>query len=372
MEKDDINILDGQSRKPEMMVYAAIWLLVFLLPLCNEGIRVSNDYDFSWCNVIRWWIGLAPILIVFAINNFLLVPILLQKKKMKLYFVLVAVMMVLFVSFQHYTHDIRKEIFYNKVELRIGNPSPAPVTPLPKQKYRFLGMPMPVSLNVALYLMVIGINTAIIYFFKYSREREMRKLLENMYLQDELKFLKAQINPHFFMNMMNNIHSMIEIDPEKAQNITIGLSKLMRYILYEGDSYAPLSDEVTFIKDYIDLMRSRYPESKVDITMVLPQNPSREIRVPSLVFIAFVENAFKHGISFRTKSYVHVVIEEKEHEVRFSCRNSCFSRDGGSNGKGVGLDNVRRRLNLIYDNRYSLEIKEENNSFNINLIIPSL
>lgn len=361
-----------------MIVYVAIWLLVFLLPLFNELIRVSNGQDFSWCNVIRWWIGLIPFLVVFAVNNILLVPLLLKKKKVKMYFILLLTLLVLFVSFQHSTHEIRKEIFYNKVELRIGETSTGSgsgaVTPVhpPKPKYRFLGMPMSVFLNVALYLMLIGVNTAVIFVFKYTREREMRKLLENMRLQDELKFLKAQINPHFFMNMMNNIHSMIEIDPEKAQDITIGLSKLMRYILYEGDSSAVLADEVAFINDYVGLMRCRYPEGKVEISMDLPPNPSREIRVPALVFIAFVENAFKHGISFRTRSYVHVKIEEDGGEVHFTCGNSRYANDSKQNAKGVGLDNVRRRLDLIYGDDYSLDIKEENNSFNINLIIPSL
>ena len=106
--------------------------------------------------------------------------------------------------------------------------------------------------------------------------------------------------------------------------------------------------------------------------MDLPPNPSREIRVPALVFIAFVENAFKHGISFRTRSYVHVKIEADGGEVHFTCGNSRYANDSKQNAKGVGLDNVRRRLDLIYGNDYSLDIKEENNSFNINLIIPSL
>ena len=175
------------------------------------------------------------------------------------------------------------------------------------------------------------------------------------------------------MNSLNNIHSMIEIDSEKAQDMTLELSSLMRYVLYEGaNSTASFADEVAFILNYVSLMRSRYPDSKVRISLDVPDNPSRNIVIPSMLLVTFVENAFKHGISYRMKSSVDISIREQGRSVVFSCVNSKPKSSDRPSEAGVGLDNVRRRLELMCAGAYQLDIDDSDTSFSVKLIMQSL
>lgn len=341
--------LIDRTRKYECLVYAALWLLALVLPFFNEFMRMADGAGFSWANITRWWTGLIPFVIVFGINNFILVPRYLFRQRVYLYVILLLALVAFFVLYQGVTYEFR---FTGK------------------SVYRFLGLPMPLVMNVALLLMLIAFNTAVIMAFKYVREKDTRETLETVRLRDEIRLLKAQINPHFFMNMLNNIHAMIELDPEKAQDMTLELSKLMRYVLYEGEnSTASLAGEVAFIESYVALMRRRYPEGKVEIVLNVPENPSAEIRIPPMVFITFIENAFKHGISYQSKSRIFISLEESDSMIRFVCRNSCRPSSGFSGSGGVGLDNVRRRLDLLYSDNYKLDIKQENGMFDVSLTL---
>lgn len=281
---------------------------------------------------------------------------------MTTYIVLLALLAILAMVFQFSTFELRMETVFGES------------TPLHKAKMTFLGIPMPVVLNLSLLLLELGTNTAIIFIFRYAGEREEREALENLRLQDEIRFLKTQINPHFFMNMLNNIHAMIELDSEKAQDMTLELSKLMRYVLYEGENVTTtLADEVSFLTSYVNLMRRRYPESKVEIMLDVPENPSREVIVTPMLFVTFVENAFKHGISYQKKSRISISLNESDGMVCFLCRNTRPSGVGNeiSDG-GLGLDNVRRRLSLLYGESYDLRIDETKEFYKVELTIPSL
>lgn len=152
------------------------------------------------------------------------------------------------------------------------------------------------------------------------------------------------------------------------------LSKLMRYVLYEGNNPTTvLASEVNFISSYVSLMRQRYPAPKVDIRLDVPDKPSDILRLPPLLFIPFIENAFKHGISYRRKSEVEISLETEDGTIRFFCRNTKpqLVADNTRVG-GVGLRNIRRRLDLLYDNAYSLEINDNTDDYSVILIIPCL
>lgn len=195
-----------------------------------------------------------------------------------------------------------------------------------------------------------------------------------MRMQEELRYLKAQIDPHFFMNMLNNIHSMVDVDPELAQQMILDLSKLMRYVLYEGSSsYTTFENEVQFISKYVELMRQRYPSDKVQVSLDVPETPSASLLLPPLLFISFVENAFKHGVSYMRKSEISVSLSEEPSRICFKCSNtrSPLETRTGTKG-GVGLANVRRRLDLLYQDRYMLDIVETDEIYSVILIIPGL
>lgn len=175
------------------------------------------------------------------------------------------------------------------------------------------------------------------------------------------------------MNTLNNIHALVDINPKEAQDTILELSKMMRFVLYEGDkSGVPLHRELDFIRTYINLMKLRY-SNKVKITVDFPpQVPDKTI--PPLMLISFIENAFKHGISYQQESFIAVKASIKTQnsnncQLCFTCRNTKALKPNQEKG-GVGLVNVKKRLDLLYANNYNLDIKDENDIYTVKLIIP--
>ena len=170
------------------------------------------------------------------------------------------------------------------------------------------------------------------------------------------------------MNTLNNIHALIDLDTEKAKETVLELSKMMRYVLYDATQPTlPLAKEIAFLDNYIGLMKLRYTD-QVEIGVSLPEEIPN-IQIPPLLFISFLENAFKHGISYRRKSFIHLSMEVKENEIECLVINSSFN-NATEQHKGIGLENVKKRLRLLYDNDYTLDIQSENNEYRVLLIIP--
>ncbi len=168
----------------------------------------------------------------------------------------------------------------------------------------------------------------------------------------ELSWLKNQLNPHFLFNTLNNISSLAVIDGNKTQDSIAQLSDLLRYVLYESDKeFVPLASEVSFMSDYIDLMKLRYGgKTSVNVSMDLP---SGDAEVAPLLFISLIENAFKHGISSRLESFVDISMKADGEDLLFVCTNSLLEKPKTDlTGSGIGLQNMSKRLELIYPGRY--------------------
>lgn len=222
--------------------------------------------------------------------------------------------------------------------------------------------------RMLIVLLMFSFNIAVKLFFKSMRDQEAMKELERNNLQTELDYLKYQINPHFFMNTLNNIHALVDIDTEKAKQTIVELSRLMRYVLYESNNrLILLSKEVQFLNHYIELMRIRYTD-KVRIDVSFPTDTG-EIQVPPLLFVSFVENAFKHGVSYQSPSFVSVSLQIEGDEIIFCCANSNYNMTEDQH-HGIGLDNIRKRLRLLFGNRYELSIDEKPDCFNVQLSVP--
>ena len=227
------------------------------------------------------------------------------------------------------------------------------------------------SVAFIIMTLLLGLNIGAKGFFKSMDDKERIKELERENLNSQLEYLKYQINPHFFMNTLNNIHALVDIDPEQAKYTIEVLSKLMRYVLYEGNkSMAPLQKELAFISHYVDLMRIRYTD-KVRISVSLPSCVP-DIQVPSLLFITFVENAFKHGVSYQKSSFIEVCIrvDDTNREIAFSCNNSVKPEADEKKQGGVGLQNAKKRLKLIYGEDYNLKIDSAPEEFRLLLRLP--
>jgi two-component system LytT family sensor kinase len=173
------------------------------------------------------------------------------------------------------------------------------------------------------------------------------------------------------MNTLNNIHAQIDINSKDAQASIVTLSKMMRYLLYESDrGQTKLKKEIEFLQSYVELMRLRIDES-VNIDLEISVS-DEDIKLHPFLFISFVENGFKHGISYNEKSFIKIELKQNVEFVEFSCINSLSVQNKITNPySGVGLDNIKKRLNLLYNNNYQLEINELESEFKVYLKIPT-
>jgi LytS/YehU family sensor histidine kinase len=205
---------------------------------------------------------------------------------------------------------------------------------------------------------------------RQSKIEKRQEEMENAKLNAELALLKNQISPHFFFNTLNNIYSLIGRNNEDSKNAVIKLSKMMRYVLNEsGQDNKLLSDEIEFMNNYIDLMKLRIG-AKTKLKVNFPAE-HKVLMIPHLLFISLIENAFKYGISVQEESYVNISLECEENNILFKCENGLPESNNGTifASPGIGLENLKKRLSLLYPDRHELIIFRTKNKFEVNLII---
>ena len=225
-----------------------------------------------------------------------------------------------------------------------------------------------VFLQVLMILLAVGIR-----YMMRMNEREMQFEEERRKTAEaELTWLKHQLNPHFLFNTLNNISSLTQIDPDKAQESIGQLSDLLRYALYDSEAEkVPLASEIEFMNNYIDLMALRCNElTKVEKQL---EAPSRPVEVAPLLFISLVENAFKHGVNARYPSFVKVSMQMEGDDLVFACDNSLFEKQGTDHiGSGIGLENMKRRLELLYPGRYTYEQDATDDTYHVKVTLKAL
>lgn len=351
-----------RNRKTETIIYVVIWAIVVGLYLLDK-MRGRAQMSLPLLDVAM--VGgmvrtLLPFVGLFLINNMLLIPRLLLKNRFPAYFVSATLLVVMvwvaqYIDFVHHMQALRQGI-----------------EPFPHPHMRPL-IPLPLLMDFTYAVLVVGCNIAVVLLFQRFDDRIERESLMKTNAESQLAYLKAQINPHFYMNMLNNIHGMIEIDAEKAQAMVLDMSHLMRYMLYDSSKpLISLADEVSFIRNYLRLMRQRFPENKLCMAEHFPsQAEMQNINVPPLLFLVFVENAFKHGVSYRFHSFVNVEVQLTEGKIVFACINSCHpSVPSTSASAGIGLNNIRQRLELLYGEAADLDIIQSPSCYTVNLTIP--
>ena len=366
--------------RKEHIIYTLMWIALYLSPLMSIYMRMSGNphIDFSWYEILNAWKFNTVWIVLFAIHNFLLAPLLIVKRRTWLYTALVVALLVatmFTLSAMRPSHSKMRHAPQRSeccehdcmdAEMMASKLQPPPMReggPLmmfgPGEVVIFFGG-----------LLLMGMNLGVKLYFRSQEATKAITQIEKHALERQLQYLKYQVNPHFFMNTLNNIHALVDIDPERAKASIVELSKLMRYVLYEGNNrLTPLSREVQFLRNYVQLMSMRYTGNvsiSLDVPEVLPDS-----MLPPLLLVIFVENAFKHGISYRTKSFVEISLQPHGDRLLFSCRNSRPEIKHDENMKGgVGLSNVRRRLDLLFPGNYTLDIKEQEDTYTVRLDIP--
>ncbi len=380
------------------------WVLVFVGPIS------SVFYENTVAAEVVWYIGVVilVLLIVFYINFSLLIPRFLFRKKFVSYVVSVMVLLgsVFLVNtgfrdrYNIERHNERLMLVDKEARLlklppqgkpphrsdneEMGENHRPPPHGDPSKFHEGKGirpqmrqLPPPFifapyfALGAVFLFFILGI--AIRTTTRWYDEDRKNKQISAEQLKTELAFLKNQISPHFFFNTLNNIYALTESNPEQAKEITYKLSKLMRYLLYESDKNQNvcLDKEISFMENYIDLMRPRLSENVKVVTRF--GSDRLKDRIPPLLFITFVENAFKHGLSSNKLSYIDISLQNINGRVVFKVENSIPGNDNVEKGVGgLGLVNIKRRLELLFDKgAYSLKINETNETFSVELNIPA-
>ncbi|MDO4496876.1 MAG: histidine kinase [Bacteroidales bacterium] len=346
------------SRKIEWVLLAVAWMLIYASsPLYMYYAMLAIEQPFEWKEVGMMWGYDTAFLLVFLFHHFVLLPKLVVKKRIGLYVVSILATLLLFVGY-----------------LKWVSPIPPANVPNIALEHPFL-LPPPDMARLVIALLMLGVDLGVAAWFNGQNMRQRLLLLEKQNLKQELEHLRYQINPHFFMNTLNNIHVLIDVDKERAQRAIVELSGMMRYALYEGNgSLVTLDKEMAFLQQYISLMRLRYSD-KVRITYSVPETLPAEARILPLLLPTFVENAFKHGVSYCEDSFIDVqlAVDSQSKKICFRCHNSrhAVGQESPDKQHGIGLDNVRKRLELQYGDNYSLNIDADDAAqYCIELILP--
>jgi hypothetical protein len=349
------------SRKIETIVYCFIWTLVFSVPYFSE----RNSGFVNWNEVTKNWMHLIGYLFIFVVNVYLLVPHLLLKKKYLNYFVTIATLVIMVIA----VNLLLKPGFPPHEDSRIETSSEnRPLTRVsPQQKPPLMAF----ADNLIICILIVGAGTTSKMMSKWLSEEKLRKDVEKEHLKTNLALLRHQVSPHFFMNTLNNIHSLIEMDSEKAQDAVERLSTLMRYLLYDSaQNTIELKKEIEFIHSFITLMQLRHSD-EVLVTANIPEQVP-DLKIPPMLFISLLENAFKHGVNYPMKSYIYFELQFPENSLVCTIKNSKHKVNRINNGEysGIGLENIKDSLKLLYNDDFRLVISNKENEFEVNLTIP--
>jgi len=220
--------------------------------------------------------------------------------------------------------------------------------------------------NSCLYLLVVGASVAVKMTSKWYQTEADKKEAEKNLTIAELENLKSQINPHFLFNTLNNIYTLIQINPEQAQQAIHDLSRSLRYVMYESNNNkVPVKAELEFIEKYVALMKMRLPRSvRMEISLPSAHDPVMTETVAPMLFIPLVENAFKHGVDPNQDSFINISIEGAENQIICRVTNSNHPKtDMDRSGSGIGLDNLKKRLRLIYPGKHKYHSGIQGNTY---------
>jgi LytS/YehU family sensor histidine kinase len=222
------------------------------------------------------------------------------------------------------------------------------------------------------FLVIQGIAMAYFFLNAWAKSVLLQTQLQANQLSTEIKFLKSQVNPHFLFNTLNNLFSMAQGkgNDELADGIS-KLSGMMRYMLYDSnEDGVPLCKEITYLQECITLNKLRYADEEVIVTFD-HAGPIADVSIAPMLFIPFVENAFKHGVAIGQRAAIQIAIVISGQKLNFTCINTDYSiiRKMEMEISGIGLENVQRRLELVYPGKHRLTIKKEDGKFMVNLEI---
>ena len=358
----------------EIVLITFVWLVLIITPILFR----EDIYNPVRRSVLFQLEILIPLLLLFVINRFILVPRLLFKGKQIVFIVSVLGLIALFTA-GCYIYDEKINKTVSVEEPKTGNQIILPPYAFPGGVDRFGNLrpaqsrqqkPIPPFANfLILSILVVGFDTGLRSSLRWIEVENEKVRLEKENVATQLVLLRNQVSPHFLMNTLNNIHSLVDINSREAKEAIIKLSRMMRYLLYETETEkTTLVREVEFLESYINLMKLRFNE-KVVITLNIPESIP-EKTIPPFIFTSLIENAFKHGISYKDESFISIDLIIGDDRLLMVVKNSKTDNNQIKDFSGIGIENTRKRLDLLYGNDYHLDIVDNKDLFTVNLSIP--
>lgn len=354
--------LKSKSNTITVLIHVLTWLVLGFVLFGYQPLTLNIELPY------QFWIKQTLIFLMlvgsFYINSGLFVPRYLLKNHTGFYFI-GAVILVAGVYFLNLLFDNWLNM-HQLMDAAFHKHGP----PKHEEKNHFYDFAI-----LFIMALVLGISTSITAIQKWQADIRLREVLEQDKISSELSFLKAQINPHFFFNTLNNIYALTHINADTSRKAIHQLSRMMRYVLYDTQhGTALLSQEIAFIKDYISLMQLRLTD-KVTVTFNSPEVVN-DTTVAPMIFLPFVENAFKHGISATLPSSILISVEQHTGMLELKVENAIY-KDSNPNleeNKGIGLTNTIRRLDLLYAGKYTLDMNEDAvaNTYKVHLTLNLL
>jgi sensor histidine kinase YesM len=341
-----------KNKKVTLFSHLIVWFTLFSIPyVLSYGQEEEINRVIS-----RFWIPLFFYAILFYTNYFVLIDKFLFKNQTIKYILINGVIIMVFLTLKS---QIDTLFFTDIIRKSSSNTSVGPP------------FKMIIYVQMLSYLAPVLFSVAIKTTKRLIKTEAQRKEATNSKLESELQHLHYQLQPHFFFNSLNNIYAMVDISPEQAKKSIHSLSKLMRYMLYETNmDVLPLSKEIDFMKKYIDLMKLRVSD-KTEVSYSFPIEETG-IQIAPLLFISLIENAFKHGVSASKESHIKISMTSDEKTVLFTIENDNFpKKTDDKSGSGIGLQNLEKRLELLYPNKHSFNTSVKDNRFLVHLEIET-
>lgn len=343
-----------KNKWTEILIHCVVWLSLIAVPLLTQ-LEEDNIKIRFLCHT---WLMLFGLMMTFYFNYLWCIDKLLYRRKWWLFIIANLGFFIALYFFDGYASCW--------IDNMLGRPRH--YNPSRAVKSMFLYN------DVIYYILSTGVALGVRYA-KHLQQSEMeRKKLEAEKLESEITLLKYQMQPHFFFNTLNNIYALISRSPAEAQNAVHRLSKLMRYILYENTSATiDLSKEVTFMENYAKLMQLRL-SGEIEIVLDFPDDTDY-IKVPPLLFIPLLENAFKHGtLPCEGKRFIHCSMQIDDERLTFGVENSLSDEEANEDRShsGIGLTNLSKRLAILYGQNFSFVAapNSERTAFEARLMIP--
>ncbi|PWT70835.1 MAG: hypothetical protein C5B59_19325 [Bacteroidetes bacterium] len=346
----------------QIIIHIAAWGCFLMLPLFFFPRPLDASFFPEQALTLYFLLSNICYIAFYYLNTNVFIPKLLERNRTFAYFSLIVVLLIFFGIFPRLYQLLVGDIQRFSSNLRPNRP-------------RNFKPPILSPGSSAIFLLVFIFSTGLKVINKWLQTERRNKQIENEKLQAELSFLKAQINPHFLFNTLNNIYSLAEVKSDETGTAVLKLSNIMRYVLTEAkNDQVSLEKEIQFITDYLELQKIRTTD-KTCIGFTIAGDPTGK-QISPMLFLPFVENAFKYGVSTREMSPISILLEIHNNNgsgdsIYFRIKNNkhLVANSSPIDKTGIGINNTRRRLDLLYPNHYDLKIEDAASSHTVHLNI---